>query len=210
VLGRGDPTRRWLLLALVAIWGLRLSWHIQTKTVGKGEDRRYADLLGDATPAAVLRKVFLLQGFLSWFISMPVQLSAARGPTPKPLLAVTALGLAVWLLGQVFEAVGDRQLKTFKSDPANRGAIMDRGLWAWSRHPNYFGDACVWWGLWLVGINGWLSLATVGSPLVMTYFLVHVSGARLTERYMRDRPGFAEYRKRTAYFVPWPPRRGNQ
>jgi steroid 5-alpha reductase family enzyme len=206
-LGSGDPTRRWLLLALVAIWGLRLSWHIHRKTVGKGEDRRYADLLRDATTGQVLRRVFLLQGFLGWFISLPLQLSSVSGPTPKPLLAVTALGLAVWLLGLTFEAVGDRQLKAFKSDPANRGVIMDRGLWAWTRHPNYFGDACVWWGLWLVSINGWVALATVGSPLVMTYFLVRVSGARLTERYMGGRPGFAEYQQRTAYFVPRPPRR---
>jgi steroid 5-alpha reductase family enzyme len=206
-LGHGDPTRRWLLLAMVAIWGLRLSWHIQRKTVGKGEDRRYADLLRDATTVQVLRRIFLLQGFLGWFISLPLQLSASSGPTPKPLLAVTALGLAVWLLGLIFEAVGDRQLKAFTSDPANRGTIMDRGLWAWTRHPNYFGDACVWWGLWLVSINGWMALATVGSPLVMTYFLVHVSGARLTERYMKDRPGFAEYQHRTAYFVPRTPRK---
>lgn len=206
VVGHGDPARRWLLLALVAIWGLRLSWHIQRKTAGKGEDRRYADLLRAATPAQVVRKVFVLQGFLGWFISLPLQLSATAGPTPKPLLAVTAAGVAVWLLGVVFEAVGDRQLKLFKTDPANRGAVMDRGLWAFTRHPNYFGDACVWWGLWLVSITGWLALATVGSPLVMTYFLVHVSGARLTEKYMKDRPGFAEYQQRTSYFVPWPPR----
>ena len=206
-LGHGDPTRRWLLLALVAIWGVRLSWHIQRKTAGKGEDRRYADLLRDAKPVQVLLRVFLLQGFLGWFISLPLQLSATTGPTPKPLLAVTALGVAVWLVGVIFEAVGDRQLKAFKSDPANRGVIMDRGLWSWTRHPNYFGDACVWWGLWLISINSPVALATVGSPLVMTYFLVHVSGARLTEKYMRGRPGFAEYQDRTAYFVPWPPRR---
>ena len=205
-LGTGDPTRRWLLLALVAIWGLRLSWHIQRKTVGKGEDRRYADLLRDATPARVVRKVFLLQGFMTLFVSFPLQLSAVTGPTPKPLLAVTALGLAVWLLGVAFEAIGDRQLRIFKSDPANRGVVMDRGLWAWTRHPNYFGDACVWWGLWLITINGWVPLLTVGSPLLMTYFLVDVSGARLTEKYMKGRPGFAEYQERTAYFVPRPPR----
>jgi len=205
-LGHGDPTRRWMLLALVAIWGLRLSWHIQRKTAGKGEDPRYADLLGDATVGKVVRKVFLLQGFMTLFVSFPLQLSAMSGPTPKPLLAVTALGLAVWLLGVSFEAIGDRQLKVFKSDPANRGAIMDRGLWSWTRHPNYFGDACVWWGLWLITINGWMPLLTVGSPLLMTYFLVDVSGARLTEKYMRGRPGFAEYQERTAYFVPRPPR----
>nr|WP_198967828.1 DUF1295 domain-containing protein [Mycobacterium shottsii] len=206
VLGSGDPTRRWLLLALVAIWGLRLSWHIHRKTAGKGEDPRYTDLLRGAMQGQVVRKVFVLQAFLTLFISFPLQLSAFTGPTPKPLLAVGALGVGVWLLGVVFEALGDHQLRAFKADPANRGAIMDRGLWAWTRHPNYFGDACVWWGLWLVTITGWVPLITVGSPLLMTYFLVDVSGARLTEKHMKDRPGFGEYQRRTAYFVPRPPR----
>jgi steroid 5-alpha reductase family enzyme len=205
-LGHGDETRRWLLLALVAIWGLRLSWHIQRKTVGKGEDPRYAALLRDATLFQAVRKVFVLQGFITWFVSFPLQLSAVTGPTPKPLTTVTVLGVAVWLVGVTFEAVGDRQLKVFKSDPANRGVVMDRGLWAWTRHPNYFGDAAVWWGLWLITISGWVSLATVASPLLMTYFLVHVTGARLTEKLMAGRPGFDEYRQRTAFFFPRPPR----
>jgi steroid 5-alpha reductase family enzyme len=209
-LGHGDPIRRWLLLALVAIWGLRLSWHIQRKTAGKGEDPRYEALLRGATPAQVVRKVFLLQGFITWFVSFPLQLSAVTGPTPKPLAVVPVLGLVVWLVGVTFEAVGDRQLKVFKSDPANRGVVMDRGLWAWTRHPNYFGDASVWWGLWLITINGWLPLATVGSPLLMTYFLVYVTGARLTEKLMAGRPGFDEYKSRTSFFVPRPPRAAHQ
>lgn len=205
-LGHGDPVRRWLLLALVSTWGLRLSWHMYRKTAGQGEDPRYADLLRGATPVQALRKVFGLQGLLTLFVSFPLQLSAVTGPTPKPLLAVGGVGLAVWLVGITFEAVGDWQLWVFKSDPANRGVIMDRGLWAWTRHPNYFGDACVWWGLWLITINDGAPLATVGSPLLMTYLLVDVSGARLTERYLKGRPGFAEYQRRTAYFVPRPPR----
>jgi steroid 5-alpha reductase family enzyme len=209
VLGHGDPTRRWLLLALVAIWGLRLSWHIQRKTAGKGEDKRYAALLRDAQKpgvAQVLRKVFLLQAFITWFVSFPLQLSAVTGATPMPLTVVASLGVALWLVGVTFEAVGDRQLKIFKADPANRGAVMDRGLWAWTRHPNYFGDATVWWGLWLVTVNGWPALATVGSPLLMTYFLVYVTGARLTEKLMAGRPGFADYTSRTSFFFPLPPR----
>ncbi len=205
-LGHGDATRRWLLLALVAIWGLRLSWHIQRKTAGKGEDPRYAALLRDATPGLVVRKVFVLQGFITWFVSFPLQLSAVTGPTPKPLTAVTMLGVAGWLVGVTFEAVGDWQLRAFKSDPANRGVVMDRGLWAWTRHPNYFGDASVWWGLWLITINGLVSLATVASPLLMTYFLVYATGARLTEKLMAGRPGFDEYQHRTAFFFPRPPR----
>jgi steroid 5-alpha reductase family enzyme len=205
-LGHGEATRRWVLLALVAIWGLRLSWHIQRKTAGKGEDPRYAALLRDATLAQVVRKVFVLQGFITWFVSFLLQLSAVTGPTPKPLTAVTVLGVAAWLVGVTFEAVGDWQLRAFKSDPANRGVVMDRGLWALTRHPNYFGDAAVWWGLWLITINGWVSLATVGSPLLMTYFLVYATGARLTEKLMAGRPGFAEYQQRTAFFFPRPPR----
>jgi steroid 5-alpha reductase family enzyme len=206
ILGHGDPTRRWLLLALVSIWGLRLSWHIQRKTAGKGEDPRYAALLGDATVGQVLRKVFLLQACITWFVSLPLQLSAVTGATPKPLITVAAVGVAVWLVGVTFEAVGDRQLKVFKSYPANRGVVMDRGLWAWTRHPNYFGDAAVWFGLWLITINGWWALATVGSPLLMTYFLVYVTGARLTEKLMAGRPGFDEYKARTAFFFPRPPK----
>ena len=205
-LGHGDPARRWLLLALVTIWGLRLSWHIQRKTAGKGEDPRYAKLLGDATVGQVVRKVFLLQAVITWFVSFPLQLSAVTGPTPQPLTAFVVAGAAVWLIGVTFEAVGDRQLRVFKSDPENQGVVMDRGLWAWTRHPNYFGDAAVWWGLWLITINGWLGLATVGSPLLMTYFLVYVTGARLTEKLMRDRPGFDEYKSRTAFFFPRPPK----
>jgi steroid 5-alpha reductase family enzyme len=205
-LGHGDPSRRWLLLALVAIWGLRLSGYIHRRSVGKGEDPRYADLLRDAGVGQVIRKVFVVQGFASWFISLPLQLSAVLGPTPRPLLAVTAAGVLVWVIGVGFESVGDRQLRAFKSDSAHRGVVMDRGLWAWTRHPNYFGDACVWWGLWLITIAGWWSLATVFSPVLMSYFLVAVTGARLTEKYMRGRPGFAEYQQRTSFFIPRPPR----
>ncbi len=206
ILGDGDAFRRWLLLALVAIWGLRLSGYIYRRSAGMGEDRRYADLLRGATAGQVVRKVFVVQAFATWFVSLPLQLSAVAGPTPRRWLAVTLAGVLLWVTGVVFEAVGDHQLRVFKSDPAHRGAVMARGLWAWTRHPNYFGDACVWWGLWLVTITGWWALATAPSPLLMTYFLVYVTGARLTEKYMRGRPGFDEYQARTSFFVPRPPR----
>lgn len=206
ILGTGDPARRWLLLALVAIWGLRLSWYIYRRSAGQGEDRRYADLLRGASLGQVVRKVFLLQGFAGWFISLPLQLSAVSGPTPRRWLAATLAGVLLWGTGVVFEALGDRQLRVFKSDPSHKGVVMDRGLWAWTRHPNYFGDACVWWGLWLITITAWWSLTTALSPLLMTYFLVDVTGARLTEKYMAGRPGFSEYQARTSFFVPRPPR----
>jgi steroid 5-alpha reductase family enzyme len=206
ILGDGDASRRWLLLALVAIWGLRLSWYISRRSAGKGEDPRYADLLRGATVGQIVGKVFVVQGFATWFVSSPLQLSAVTGATPRHWLAVTLVGGLVWLTGVGFEALGDHQLRVFKSDPAHRGVVMDRGLWAWTRHPNYFGDACVWWGLWLITITGWWSLATVLSPLLMSYFLVYATGARLTEKYMRGRPGFDEYQARTSFFVPRPPR----
>ena len=175
--------RRLLLLALVAVWGLRLAWHMVGKSAGKGEDPRYDQLLkGDFSALNVLRKIFLIQAVAAWFISLPLQLSAALGPTPTALLPVLIAGVVVWVVGVLFEAVGDHQLREFKADPANKGMIMDRGLWAWTRHPNYFGDAAVWWGLWLITIAGWLSLATVLSPVAMTYFLVYATGARLTEK----------------------------
>ena len=180
---------------------------IHLPTVSRaGEDPRYADLLRDASVGQILGKVFVLQGLATWFISLPLQLSAVAGPTPRRWLAVTVAGVLVWLTGVFFEAVGDHQLRLFKADPSHRGLLMDRGLWAWTRHPNYFGDASVWWGLWLITITGWWSLATVLSPALMTYFLVHATGARLTEKYMRGRPGFSEYQQRTSFFIPRPPR----
>jgi steroid 5-alpha reductase family enzyme len=207
VLGDGDTHRRWLLAVLVAVWGLRLSWHMYRKSAGKSEDPRYADLLGaDPSAGRVLRKVFLLHGLLTWFISLPLQLSAVTGPAPRSLLVVAVAGVCLWAVGLVFEAVGDHQLRVFKADPAHRGMVIDRGLWAWTRHPNYFGDACIWWGLWLTTITGWWSVPTVLAPLLMTYFLVYATGARLAEKYMAGRPGFAEYQARTPFFIPRPPR----
>ncbi len=206
-LGNGDSFRRWLLLALTAVWGLRLAWYIYRRSRGKGEDPRYRDLLrGDFSAGTVIRRIFVVQAAATWFVALPLQLSATMGPTPMVLAPVTILGVAVWALGLAFEAVGDHQLRVFKADPAHAGVILDRGLWAWTRHPNYFGDACVWWGLWLTSIAGWISLATVLSPALMSYFLVRLTGARLTEKYMKGRPGFAEYCMRTSFFIPCPPR----
>jgi steroid 5-alpha reductase family enzyme len=205
--GNGDLFRRLLLLVLVAIWGLRLAWHMVGKSAGKGEDPRYDKLLGgDYSAGNVIRKIFLIQAAMAWFISLPLQLSASLGPTPRALVPVLIAGVVVWSVGVLFEAVGDRQLRQFKADPANKGTIMDRGLWSWTRHPNYFGDSAVWWGLWLISVADALSVATVLSPVAMTYFLVYATGARLTERIMADRPGFREYCARTSFFVPRPPR----
>lgn len=209
VLTDGDAVRRWVVLAMVGAWGLRLAWHIRRRAVGHGEDPRYEEVLGgslaEAGMGVAVRKVFVVQGFAMWFISLPVQVGAVSTVWSWP---VVLAGVALWLVGLVFETVGDAQLAAYKADP-DRGPVMDRGLWRYTRHPNYFGDACVWWGLWLVaGLgSGWLpGLLTVLAPLAMTYFLAFATGARLLQRTMMQRPGYPAYAARTSMFLPLPPR----
>jgi steroid 5-alpha reductase family enzyme len=206
LVGEGVPWRRLLLLALVGAWGLRLAWHMHRRNAGKGEDPRYAEMLGRerGNPTVVaIRKVYAVQALALWFVSLPIQVSAAAGAGNA---AVAVVGVAVWLLGVTFEAVGDAQLSAFKANPDNTGKVMDRGLWSWTRHPNYFGDASVWWGLWLVAASAWPGVLTVLSPIVMTYFLAFATGARLLERHLAQRPGYAAYQRRTSSFLPRPPR----
>ena len=201
----------WVLAVLVALWGSRLSWHIFRRAHGQGEDPRYEALLGGTLAevgfGVAVRRVFLVQGLAIWFVGLPLQAAAIAGADWPVLVWV---GAATWLLGVVFESVGDAQLAAYKRDP-DRGPVMDRGLWAWTRHPNYFGDACVWWGIWLAGglASGWVpGLLTLAAPVMMTYFLVFATGARLLEQTMMKRPGYPEYAARTSMFLPLPPRRG--
>lgn len=207
--GHGDDARRVLVTVLTAVWGLRLAGHIARRGRGKGEDARYERMLAKAPgnrSLYALRKVYLLQGALVWLVSLPVQ---AAQYVPVPLGPVAWVGVAGWLTGLLFEAVGDAQLARFTADPANRGRIMDRGLWSWTRHPNYFGDFCVWWGLYLLAVTpgAWAAaLLGVVSPLLMSYLLTMGSGKRLLERHMAERAGYAEYAARTSGFFPRPPR----
>jgi steroid 5-alpha reductase family enzyme len=209
----GDPGRGWLALALTGVWGLRLATHIARRNAGKGEDPRYADIQARATgsPGAhMYRRVYLTQAAALWFVSLPVQAAVYQSaPSWSGVsLAVTIAGIAVWAVGLFFEAVGDRQLEQFKADPANEGKVNDRGLWHYTRHPNYFGDACVWWGLFLLAAHHWSGLVFVLSPVLMTWTLAKGTGAPLTEKRMSStRKGFAEYVERTSGFVPLPPRR---
>jgi steroid 5-alpha reductase family enzyme len=200
-LGTAPGWRRWLLVVLVTAWGLQLSWHIWRRNTGHGEDPRYTELLGSGRGGPVVR-VWIPQGAAIWFVSLPVQVAAVAGGGNDLVLA---FGVLVWLVGVVFESVGDAQLAAYKSDP-DRGPVMDRGLWRYTRHPNYFGDACVWWGLWLVAASAWPGVLTVLSPLAMTYFLVFATGAKLLEETMMKRPGYPEYAARTSMFVPLPPK----
>jgi len=204
----GDSTRRLVVLLLTVVWGLRLGIHIGRRNRGHGEDPRYTALMRHQTGSLVgylVRKVYGLQGLLVVVVSLPVQVAMYES---APLGVLGALGIAVWLVGFVFEAVGDQQLARFKADPANEGRIMDRGLWAWTRHPNYFGDSCVWWGIWLVAASAWPGVLTILSPVAMTYFLVFATGARLLEKHMAERPGYDRYQQRTSYFLPRPPKKG--
>jgi steroid 5-alpha reductase family enzyme len=209
--GHGDVGRQVLVTVLTGVWGLRLAVHIAWRARGHGEDPRYARMLAKAGPGTArrnwyaLRMVYLLQAALVWLISLPVQ---AACYTPAPIGALAVVAAAVWAGGVTFEAVGDWQLRVFKADPANRGKIMDRGLWSWTRHPNYFGDFLVWWGLYLLACTSLpVAAATLLSPLLMTYLLTAGSGKALLERHMADRPGYAAYQARTSGFFPRPPRR---
>jgi steroid 5-alpha reductase family enzyme len=200
-----DEWRRVLVLVLVAIWGARLSVYIGSRSRGKGEDPRYDAMLGDAPNRAVraLGIVFLLQAVVAWFISLPVQ-AAMYVRSGWSFLAV--VGAAVWLVGLFFETVGDAQLSAFRNDPANKGKVMDIGLWRYTRHPNYFGDACVWWGIFLVAADAWPGVLTVLAPAVMTLLLTKGSGARILEKHMSKRDGWDDYAARTSMFIPRPPR----
>ena len=210
--GDGDPTRKALLAGLAVAWALRLGGHLFLRWRRNGPDRRYVGLLqrlkgrGLSFPVASLVFVFLLQGVLLLLVSLPVQIGQAVQGPPVGALGWAGAGLA--LFGLVFEAVGDHQLERFKADPANRGQVMDHGLWRYTRHPNYFGDACVWWGLGLIACEvpcGWVALA---GPAFLTFTLLRWSGAPTTEGAMKEtRPGYADYIRRTSGFIPWPPKK---
>lgn len=205
--GVGDLGRRILLAVLIGVWGLRLSIHLLRRSSGAPEDPRYAAMAQGRSPGAMAVRVFALQGLLQWFISLPVQVAASTGPVGRAGSVLVGVGAVLAAAGIALESIADRQLTAFKADPANRGRILDTGLWAWSRHPNYFGDACVWTGAWLVAAAVWPGPLTILSPLAMVWFLVKVSGGRLLEKHMAGRPGYAEYQARTSFFLPRPPRR---
>lgn len=209
--GLNAPTgsREILIVTLVTIWGLRLSGYLLWRNWGHGEDARYAQMRakhGDRFWWVSLLTVFGLQAVLLWFIAWPVQVVIAARST-APLGPLDLLGVALWGLGIFFEAVGDWQLARFKMLPENRGKVMDRGLWRYTRHPNYFGDFCVWWGIFLIAAAGG-AYWTVASPILMAFLLLRVSGVSLLERSITERrPEYADYQARTNAFFPGPPKR---
>lgn len=198
--------RSLLLGALIVLWGVRLSFHIHARNAGRGEDPRYRQWREAWGKWFVLRsflQVFMLQGGCLLVVALPVIHASAAPPSPFGLLDL--FGLLVWLSGFLFEAVGDAQLLRFMHEPANKGKLMTTGLWRYSRHPNYFGEVTLWWGVWLVACSvpqgGW----TVAGPLMITFLLLKVSGIPMLERRYVGRADFEAYKRRTSAFLPLPP-----
>lgn len=196
-----------LVLWLLALWAARLALYITRRNAGKGEDRRYQEIRERNQPGFAVKSLYLvfwLQALLAWVISLPV-LGAFASNQSLGLLDLA--GLALWCVGFAFEAVGDWQLSRFKKDPANADKVMDRGLWKYTRHPNYFGECCVWWGFYLLALSAgaWWSLP---GPVLITFLLLRVSGVRLLEKDIGNRrPRYVDYVLKTNAFFPGPPRK---
>lgn len=209
----GFEPRRQLLLALVTIWGLRLSGYLLWRNWGK-EDPRYANMRqhveakGGNYAIHTLKWVYLIQGFFMWVTAL-VLIFGISLDAPASLGVIAYAGVALWMIGMFFEVVGDAQLTGFRADPNNKGKIMDKGLWSWTRHPNYFGEACIWFGFLLIASENPAGLVTVVSPAIMLYALMGPTGKALTERRMsKSRPDFDSYVRRTSGFFPLPPKKG--
>lgn len=199
---------RWLLPLLTTLWGLRLSLYLAARNLGQPEDKRYAAMRRRRGAAIWWKSLFLvfgLQGVVMWTVALPLQVGILQsGPGCR---ALHLLGVVVWSIGFCFETVGDWQLGRFKSCPDNAGRVLDRGLWRYTRHPNYFGDFCVWWGLWLISVAHLQGLWTLISPLLMSLLLIRVSGVRLLESALvEEKAEYRDYMLRTSPFFPRPPK----
>jgi steroid 5-alpha reductase family enzyme len=196
------------ILAITTIWGLRLGGYLVWRWRREGPDGRYVAMMKRASGnphLTSLRKVFMLQALLLFCVSLPVQLGQI-GALPESLGLIARIGIGLATIGIIFETVGDYQLAKFKGNPMNKGRILDTGLWRFTRHPNYFGDLCVWWGLFLIAAETPIGLFAVVGPALLTWILLRYSGAVLLERRMRrSREGFDDYVARTSRIIPWPP-----
>ncbi len=198
--------RSLVLPALTTGWGLRLSLHLLMRNWGKPEDSRYSEMRkkhGDRFPLVSLLTVFVLQGVVMWVVALPIQGIRSPSSWSSPVMVS---GITVWLIGFLFEAIGDWQLVKFKQIPANRGRVLETGLWKYTRHPNYFGDCCVWWGLFLVAFAQQSPIWTVVGPIVMSITLLRFSGVSLLEKTLvKAKPEYVDYVRRTSAFIPLPP-----
>jgi steroid 5-alpha reductase family enzyme len=200
-----------LILLLVFIWAVRMSVYLIHRNWGHGEDVRYTKLRswapeGTAFHWLSLRKVFLLQGAVIWVLTLPQQIAIITGAGTEPGILALA-GLVLWCVGFFFETVGDFQLSKFKADSGKRGQILNTGLWRYTRHPNYFGELCQWWGLFVIALEApWAWCGFIG-PLLYSWLVINVTGQRTLEKKMaREKPGYADYLRRTSGLIPWPPR----
>jgi steroid 5-alpha reductase family enzyme len=206
----GFDLRKTILLSLVSVWGLRLTAYLTWRNLGKGEDFRYKEF---RKKYGELRywwisyfQTFLLQGVLMWFISAPL-LGAQYYGTSNILGALDYTGIAFWIVGFSFEAGGDIQLALFKMDPSNKGKVLDKGFWRYTRHPNYFGDAAVWWGYGFICLSAGSYLPFLGS-LLMTVLIIKISGVALLEKSLKEeKPQYREYAEKTSAFIPWFPKK---
>lgn len=197
-----------LVGVLVTIWGSRLAWHIAKRHRGRPEDARYQAWRMQWGKWFVLRsygQVFMLQGLLLALVVAPVVLLNVY--PASSLVWSDALGLVIWLVGFYFESVGDAQLRKFVSDPSNKGKLLQTGLWRYTRHPNYFGEVTMWWGIWVLSLGSMAPLVAIVGPLTITYLILFVSGVPLLEKLMSTNPAFAEYARKTSKFIPWPPKK---
>lgn len=204
-LSGGYGARELLINILVSVWGLRLAWHIHARNKGKTEDYRYLAWRkewGKWFYARSYAQVYLLQGFLLFLIVSPVLMINKNFGSPLGLLDFA--GVAVWLLGFYFESVGDAQLAAFIKNPANKGKLMQSGLWAYTRHPNYFGEITQWWGIWLVALSVPSGIFAIIGPLTITFLILKVSGIPMLEKKMEENPEFSEYKRRTSMLIPLP------
>jgi len=202
--------RKTIVLILVTIWGIRLSIHIFLRNLGKPEDYRYQEFRKKYGEKRYwwfsYFQVFLLQGTLVWLISAPL-LAAGYFSAEKPLGMIDILAVFLWLTGFIFEAGGDLQLKQFKSNYENKGKLLQTGFWKYTRHPNYFGDAAIWWGFAFFSIASGSYIAVL-SAVLMTWLLLKISGVAMLERTLvNTKPGFEDYMKRTSPFIPWWPKK---
>lgn len=210
IMSNGFWARNFLIALLVTMWGLRLSLYLSWRNWGKGEDPRYGSWrkkAGDRFWLVSLFKVFTLQALFLWVISISLQIGQLAS-RPDTLTWLDGLGIFVWVTGFIFESAGDWQLAQFKSDPVNKGRVMNRGLWAYTRHPNYFGEFLVWWGIFLITLSTPNSWWTILSPILVTAVLLKMTGIPLTEKgLIEKRPGYSDYIRRTSAFVPWLPKK---
>ena len=206
--GTPQSPHRIALVAMTSLWGLRLALHLYLRWREKGPDARYTAFLGER-PGALrsFTLVFALQAVLIVLIGAPLYMGQI-GVTPPALGWVAQVGIALWAIGLMMETVADQQLNRFRANPDNAGKVLDTGLWRYSRHPNYFGDACVWWGLYLVAAESSIGVYALPAPAIMTFILMKWSGVSLMERTIGTRrPKYADYIARTNAFFPGPPKK---